>query len=438
MTPAADPSSPRAPARSRREPGTRAHARGSRWPLLALVVALLVGLVAPVAPSAGAAPAPPRLSAPAAAVLDASSGRVLHAVNGGQRRLIASTTKMMTALVVADRLPLDRVCVAPPYVASPLETQIGLRAGERMTVRDLLRALLLASGNDAAEALAVCAAGSRGAFIRQMNAKARALRLRNTHFATPVGLDAPGNYSTAADLARLGIALRRHRFLARTVDLRSAELRSGAHRRTVVNRNGLVQRVPWVDGVKTGHTRAAGYLLVASGTRGRRSVVAAVLGAPSEHAREQDALALLRWAFAAHRIAWPVRAGAAYAHAKVKHRGDERVALVATRDVRRLIPRDRRVRLQVTAPTELEGPLPRHAVVGRITVRAGRDVLARVPLVTRAAVPEAGFVARAIDTFDRPGSLIAVVAIAGGVALLVLRGRRRGRRRQGRADMEAA
>ena len=136
-----------------------------------------------------------------------------------------------------------------------------------MRVRDLLRAVLLPSANDAAATLAVCVGGSRAAFVARMNARARQLGLDHTHFSTPIGLDDAGNYSTAADLARLAIAARGDAFLRQTMDMRSAVLRSGDHLRTVVNRNTLVQEVPWVDGVKTGHTNAAGYILVASGTR---------------------------------------------------------------------------------------------------------------------------------------------------------------------------
>lgn len=410
--------------------------------LLALALATLAILVAaavsPVAARA-ALPQPPKLTAPAAAVFEASTGQPIYGVEAGDRRLIASTTKIMTALVAVDELKLDRVCTAPAYPATPAETQIGLRAGERMSVRDLLRALMLPSANDAAATLAVCASGSRAAFIDQMNAKARELGLDDTHFSTPVGLDSPANYSTAADLARLGIALRKKPFLARTVDLRSAALTTGAYPRTVVNRNGLVQSVPWVDGVKTGHTNAAGYLLVASSTRDGLSFVAAVAGAPSESARDADALALLRWAYATHRIATPVRSGTVYARAKLKHRPEDQIQLVATRSVRELVRRDQKIAVAVRAPEELEGPLPRNAVVGSLTVRVGGRVLATVPLVTRTAVPEVGLLERAVDTVARPGSLIAIVVILGGVAVALLLRRRHGnRRRQGRTDMEAA
>jgi D-alanyl-D-alanine carboxypeptidase (penicillin-binding protein 5/6) len=403
--------------------------------VLLLVPALL--LTAP--PSARAAiPAPPPLSAPAAAVFEASTGEPLWGRAGGERRLIASTTKLMTALVTVSSVRLDRVCTAPPYAASPLETQIGLRAGERMRVRDLLRALLLPSANDAAATLAVCVAGSRDAFVARMNQRAHALGLRNTHFATPIGLDDPANFSTAADLARLAIAARADAFLRGTMDMPYSTLRSGDRTRTVENRNTLVHQVPWVNGVKTGHTNAAGYVLVASGTQAGTTFVAAVLGDPSEAARNADALALLRWAFASYRVATPVRTGVVYARPSVKHRPDERIEVVAARDVRELVRRDARVKLVLDVPRELEGPLPRHAVVGSATLRANGRPIARVALVTARPVPEVGLFEQVGRTLDDPGSLIAIVALLGGAAILFARARGARRRERRRADMEAA
>jgi D-alanyl-D-alanine carboxypeptidase (penicillin-binding protein 5/6) len=408
----------------------------ARRVLTALLVAALCALAAPLA-TAKVAP-PPSLSAPSAAVFESSTAMPVFGRAAGERRLIASTTKLMTALLAASSVRLDRVCTAPPYAAGPLETQIGLRAGERMRVRDLLRALLLPSANDAAATLAVCVAGSRAAFVARMNQRARQLGLRHTHFSTPIGLDDPGNYSTAADLARLAIAARADAFLRRTMDLPSATLRSSERTRTVVNRNTLVRQVPWVDGVKTGHTNAAGYILVASGTRNGTTFVATVLGDPSEGARNADALALLRWAFASFRVATPVAKGAVYARPTVKHRPDERIAVVATRAVRELVRRDVRVRLVVDVPRELEGPLPSGAVVGSAIVRANGRAMARVPLVTRGAVPEVGLLEQLGRRFDGPGSLIVIVALLGGAVMLLARARGARRRERRRADMEAA
>jgi len=223
----------------------------------ALAAAILLACL--VAPSVAQAQSGPQLrGAKSAIVIEASTGQAAYKRDARDRRQIASTTKMMTAVVTLGRVDLDDVFRASSYRPAPIESQIGLRPGERMAVRDLLRGLLLPSGNDAAMALAVGVSGSRSAFVRSMNAEAGQLGLRDTHFANPIGLDAPTNYSTAADLAKLAVVLRRNDFARETMDRRRAILRTGSRERTVVNRNTLVQGYPWVNGVKTGHTNTAG------------------------------------------------------------------------------------------------------------------------------------------------------------------------------------
>lgn len=406
---------------------------------LALVLAAaLCASAASAAPAGARIPPPPALGAPSAAVFESSTGAVAFARNAGQRRLIASTTKLMTALVTVTSVPLDRVCTAPPYSAGPLETQIHLRAGERMRVADLLRAALLPSANDAAATLAVCVAGSRARFVALMDRRARELGLRHSHFSTPIGLDDGGNWSTAADLDRLAIAARRDPFLRHTMAQKRAVLRSGDRVRVVVNRNTLVQRVPWVNGVKTGHTFAAGYILVASGTRHGTTFVASVLGDATEAARDADALALLKWAFANWRVAAPLARGAVLARPAVAGFPGRRADVLAARSVRALLLRDAHVRIVLDVPRELHGPLPRRAVVGSATVLANGRPIVRVPLVTARAVPQATLLQQVGRTLDGPGSLVAVVALLAGAAILLGRARGARRRERRRADMEAA
>jgi len=412
-------------------------ARGSRQSLLAVLLALALLALAPAAAGARVAPPPP-LAAQAAAVLESSTATPLFGRAADQRRLIASTTKMMTALVTAASARLDRVCTAPPYPAGPLEVTIHLRPGERMRVSDLLRAMLLPSANDAAATLAACVAGSRAAFVARMNARARQLGLRHTHFSTPVGLDTPGNYSSADDLARLAIAVRGDGFLRHTVAAPRAVLHSGDHLRIVVNRNALVREVPWVDGVKTGHTNAAGDILAASGTQGGVTYVATVLGDPSEGAAAADALALLKWAFASFRVQTPVRRGAVYARPAVKLEPDRHVDVVAEGSARVVLARGARLRLVVAVPRVLAGPLPARRVVGSVTVRANGRALARVPLVTRVAVPKVGVLAQLGHALAGPGSLVAIAALLGAVGAVLVRARAARRRERRRADMETA
>ena len=248
----------------------------------------------------------------------------------------------MTALLTLERARLTDVFTAAPYSPSPAESLMGLRAGERLTVADLLRGLLIVSANDAAATLAVDVAGSQRRFVALMNRRARQLGLKDTHYANPVGLDEPGNYSSAADLVKLTLVLRQHAFFRATTNLGTVTLHSGSRTRHLVNRNDLVRAVPYVNGVKTGHTNNAGYILVGSATRNGVTLVSAVLGDPSQAARDADTLRLLRYGLSRYHRIVPVRKGAVLGSAALKYR-DERVDLVAARSVMR-VARARRAR----------------------------------------------------------------------------------------------
>ena len=225
-----------------------------------------------------------------------------------------------------------------------------------------------------------------------MNERADRLELRDTHYENPIGFDDPANYSSALDLSTLARTLLRNKTFAAIVDLPSARLRTGARPRIVANRNRLVASVPWIDGVKTGHTQSAGYVLVGSGTRKGVRLVSVVLGAPSEAQRDADTLALLRYGFGLYRVARPVRRGIPLATAKVKFFGDRDVPLVTRRNVRVPVRRGQRVRTRIAAPEELEGPLPQGERVGSVSVFKGGSRVRSLPLFTAEAVPEAGLV----------------------------------------------
>ena len=391
----------------------------------AAAAAALCGIAAGLAlpPPSAAAPARPALSsAPAAILIDARDGSAILQKSAGERRAVASTTKLMTALLALERAEPGEHFRAPPYDALPVESKIDLRAGERMRVDDLLEALLLESANDAAVTIAAGVSGSGPAFVREMNARARQLELDGTSYANPIGLDDPANYSTARDLAKLARRLLRNRRFAAVVDMPSAVLESGDRRRVVQNRNGLVGRFGFVDGVKTGHTAAAGYVLVgaASGRWGSK-VISVVLGEPSEAARDADTLALLRFGLAQFRRVQPVEASKPVATVAVEHR-DEKARLAPARDVRLLVRRGQKLTTRIDAPDELEGELAAGTAVGRLTVlRDGRPVR-RLALVTAERVPGAGPLRVATDTL---GWLLAPLLLAAAAGLAVGRARRR-------------
>lgn len=217
-------------------------------------------------------------SAQSAYVLDAVSGRVLYEKASDSRRLIASTTKIMTALIVCERCNvLDRMRI--PKEAVGIEgSSMYLREGEVLTLQELLYGLMLSSGNDAAVALAIYCAGTLEGFAELMNDKARLLGMSNSHFENPNGLDSPGHYSTARDLAVLAAYAMKNPVFAKTVSTRSVTV----GQRYLRNHNKLLWLVQGADGVKTGYTRAAGRILVSSAERNGRRLIAVTINDPND------------------------------------------------------------------------------------------------------------------------------------------------------------
>jgi serine-type D-Ala-D-Ala carboxypeptidase (penicillin-binding protein 5/6) len=430
--------------RERRRARPRRHPRGR---LLAwLVCALAAACSLPTAArAASGAPTPPSLALQAGALYVPATGQMLWADNLNQRRAIASTTKMMTALVTLQHVRnLNTVFTYPDYRVAADDSQIGLRPGERMTVHDLLYAMMLPSADDAAEDLAYnVGRHSVARFIGWMNADARMLGLTGTHYSTPSGVDTPGNYSTAADLVRLAqYNLSHYPFFAQVVRSARATLDTGPAPE-VSNLNLLIGRYPWVIGVKTGHTDDAGWVLVAAGQRNGLRMVDDVMGTPTDDDSDDEALALLQWGYANFRMFTPLHAQQAVAHLPVKDQPGLRVPVRATRGFRRVLARSSQVRLRVEVPHRLAGPLPSGTVVGHVLVVDGARTLTRVPVVIERrlkAVPRLVLVGRFFS--DRPWLIalivVAILAAIGGMWWRVLGGGGPGGRGRGRPARDRA
>lgn len=223
------------------------------------------------------------MSARAAILVDAGTGRVLWARRPHRRLPVASTTKILTALLALRGLGLHTLVTVPPAATRVPLVKEGLRPRERVKAWKLFYGLLLYSGNDDAATLAIATAGSRDAFVARMNAEARTLGLRDSHFSTPSGVIDEGNYSSAWDLAALTrVALRDPRFreIVRTHIVR-VPWSAPTFEKVYVNKNPLIGTYRGADGVKTGWTTLAGHCLVASATRGGRTLVAVVLDDPN-------------------------------------------------------------------------------------------------------------------------------------------------------------
>jgi len=385
-----------------------------------LLLALGVAAAAP-AQTAAADPPPALPNAKAAIVIDGRDGEVMFSKQPNARREIASTTKLMTALLTLERTRPRQVFRASDRRPAAVESQIGLRPGERMRVSDLFEALMLESANDAAETLAEGIAGSRSGFVEEMNKRAARLGLGDTSYANPIGLDDPSNYSTARDLAALTFNLMQRRRFARVVDMPVAQLESGARPRTVENRNLLIGEYPFVNGVKTGHTSQAGYVLIGS-ARGRNGgrVISVVMGEPSEAGRDTDTLKLLRWGLSSFHRVRVLDARRPLARSDIEYR-DERAALVPQRGLVLTLRDGQRVRRAVNAPDEVSGPLAAGERVGSVAVTVDGERVRRLGLVTATDVPKAGTLRVLVSVLGVPLTVLAVLAILLGVTLLALR-----------------
>ena len=271
-------------------------------------------------------PAPAKaVSADHAYVLDGVTDRVFFEKNAGERGLIASTTKIMTALVVCEQCNvLDRMRI--PREAVGIEgSSMYLKEGEVLTLQELLYGLMLSSGNDAAVALAIYCGGTVEGFAELMNDKARNLGLTDTHFVNPNGLDAPGHYSTARDLAKLAAYAMENPIFRKTVSTRSVTV----GQRHLTNHNKLLWRLEGADGVKTGFTKAAGRILVSSVSRMGRRVICVTMNDPDDW---NDHCALLNRSFADYQICPVVVKGQCVGTLEVLGGENSRVEVLAAED----------------------------------------------------------------------------------------------------------
>jgi D-alanyl-D-alanine carboxypeptidase len=387
---------------------------------IAVVLAtLLIGL-----PASAAAATGPKLDAKAWILIDPRDDSVLASSSPNKRLPIASTTKLMTAYLALKHLKPSQMIAAPNYHPSAsAEVELGLRPGERLRVRDLLYGLLLPSASDAAETLAVGVAGSESAFVTEMNQTAQRLGFTNTRYANPIGLDDPDNYSTAHDLVKLASILLKNPLFARIVNTPSATLHSGDHVRQVTSRDTLLNEVPWINGVKTGHTLGAGYVLVGSGTQDSTTLISAVLGAPDEPTRDSDTLKLLQYGFSLYQPVQPVRQGQQLADPKLDYRSDH-LSLVAKNALPINVRRGQRVATHVTAPDQVSGAVKEGQMLGHVRVTVDGKPAAASPLVASRDVGAATTLDKAISTAKNPILLLLLGAI---VILLGLLLTRRGR-----------
>jgi len=330
----------------------------------------------------------PPVSARAFLVVNPATGEVLAQHRAWARVPIASITKLMTVLVALDHTRWDDVVRVRADAADVGESTINLRAGERITVGDLVKAALIQSANDAADALAdYVGHGDTDAFIKLMNAKAAELKLDRTHFTRADGLDAPDHYSTALDVTRLAEVAMRDARIRAVVRLRTESIAGG---RTLHTWNDLLGVFRGLYGVKTGHTGSAGWCEVAAVRRGALTLYTTVLGSPTRSQRNTDLASLLRWGISRYRPVRVVQPRHVYLRAAVGY-GRKDVPVVALGGAVRPVRVDRPLVQRVIAPAALSLPVSRGERVGEVRVYSGKRLVVRRALVADRAVARPGF-----------------------------------------------
>jgi len=349
---------------------------------LGLAIAIAVLAVSASAQGATA----PAVQAQAYIVQSSVDGHTLAARRADAPRAMASITKLMTALVALEQLSLDDVVTVPPVAARVGESTLDLRAGQRISVRDLLIGTLVPSANDAATTLAVAAGGSEARFVTLMNRKAAELGLRGTHYRNPHGLDEPGHVSTARDTAVLVRDALRVPAIRHYAGMSRATLSDG---RVVESTDNLLGRFGGLVGGKTGHTSDAGWSQAAFARKGGVGITAVVLGSPTEAQRDGDLAALLRFGLDSYRRMTVVDPGRTYATLPVGW-GLAPVRVVAPRRIVRPTSTDRPLTERVVVPGVLALPVAAGQRVGTVVVADGSRVVARSPLVASESRSEPG------------------------------------------------
>lgn len=365
---------------------------------LLLLLAGLAAFLALAAPAwAGDLPAPPANAAKGVFMFNPNDGKVLFSQNPDMELPMASTTKMMTALlIIEDGHNMNDKVTCSQRCATIGESSIYLQQGESLTVEQMLNGLLIPSGNDAAIALAEYDAGSVEAFVAKMNKRAAELGMTHTHFVTPHGLDEPGHYTTARDFAILGAEVMKHQKLREIV--KRAEYNIPGYGspdgRTLINTNHML-KYPYVDGIKTGYTDNAQECIVISAEQNGVSLIITYLGGPTLAQRDQDIYNLIQYGFASYANRTVVQAGKEYASIPVPYSRDRKLSLVADGNLSKQVYLKDSVDYRLVLPHELALPIKKGDKVGLVEAYDGDQMLGSVYLVAAGNVAAPDLMARA-------------------------------------------
>ncbi len=378
----------------------RGRARRIWWqPSFGLALSLALAGLAPAhalsaAPSDPAGSRAPAVEAAAAVLIDVETGTVLFGKNTREPRPVASTTKVMTALLALETCTLDDSVLVSTTAAQAPGSSLYLKSGDLMRMDDLVAAVLLKSANDAALVIAEHISGSIPAFAKRMNERARELGATDTHFVNPHGLHHREHYSSAYDVALITREALKHPRFQELVSATSARIllpSDPAGARTLRNHNKLLRQADFVDGVKTGFVNQSGHCLVASGTKRDWQLIAVVLDSPDMY---DEALRLLEYGFASHRRHVYARAGDALGRARVRGGSASSVSAVCQNTLVGVTGTgvSSPPELEVTLHNSLQAPVSRGDPVGEARLIASDTVLARSPLLAGESISHSPFV----------------------------------------------
>ena len=370
--------------------------------LLVILSAVISFVSTPLLAAPSLIPAPPQLSASSYILMDAYTGDILVEKNADQAYPPASLTKLMTAYIVEYELARGNLAMTDQVSVSEKAWRMGgsrmfIREGTKVGLEDLMRGIIIQSGNDASVAAAEHVAGSESAFADLMNQHAQLLGMKNSHFMNATGLPAEQHYSSAHDLA----------LLSRATILQFPENYTMYSEKSFTyndirqpNRNKLLWRDKTVDGLKTGHTEEAGYCLAASAVRNGTRLITVVMGTSSDEARAAESQKLLNYGFRYYETRKLYSAGQVLNNARVWGGSQDTVKVGFVEDVLVTMPRQQADSVAATLDmnTEIEAPITPGDVLGKVIVAADGNVLLERAVVALEPVEEGGFFKRLFDT----------------------------------------
>ena len=349
-------------------------------------------------------PTPPSTNAKAYILIDANSGKILAEKNAYAKRPPASLTKLMTLYVVSNAIRQGRIKLDDTVRISKRARHAGgstmfLKQGQRVKVRDLIKGVIVDSGNDACVALAEYVAGSEKAFADLMNQTATMLGMKNSHFTDSTGMPNPDHYVTAYDMSILTRALIRD-FPEYYPWYKQKWFKFNNVRQP--NRNRLLWRDKSVDGLKTGHTKSAGYCLIASAKRNNMRIISVVMGTPSDAARAEDSQRLLTYGFRFFKTAQVYKAGQTLSNARIWRAAKKTIPVGVAKPVYVTFPRGQysHLKANIKLTPELQAPIKKGQQVGTLTINLANKTLVTRPLIALSNDPTGGIWQRMTDSLS--------------------------------------